>query len=253
MQQFCICKQKCQLDGNQLKLIAVVAMLIDHTAYLLLGCGLVPELMAVQDDYQGWHQVYQVMRTVGRIAFPIYAFLLVEGFFHTRDWRRYACNLGIFALASEIPFDLMTSRRILDPGVQNVFFTLLIGLLMLKLLDMTEKKYGTQQGRLLQLLLMGAAGWVAWIMKTDYDFTGVFLIAVFYLFRYERGKACVLGSFWMTYMHGHLYYLPGFLASFGLIWLYSGKRGRSGGKYGFYLVYPVHMMILYLIFKGIFL
>lgn len=253
MQQFCICKNIRQLDGNQLKLIAVVAMMIDHTAYLLLGCGLIPKLMTMQVSYQGWYRIYQFMRTVGRIAFPIYAFLLVEGFFHTHDWHKYARNLGIFALLSEVPFDLMASRQVLDPGVQNVFFTLLIGLLMLKLLDLEEKKYGPQQGRLVQLFLTGTAGWIAWILKTDYDFTGIFLIAVFYLFRYERWKACSLGIFWMTYMLGHLYYLPGFLAAFGLIWMYSGKRGGKSWKYGFYLVYPIHMLILYLIFTRIFL
>lgn len=252
MQQFCFNETIRRLDGNQLKLIAVIAMLIDHTAYLLLGCGWIPELMAMQEYYQGWYRIYRLMRTVGRIAFPIYAFLLVEGFFHTQDWCKYARNLGIFALLSELPFNLMASQKTFDPEVQNVFFTLLIGLLMLKLLDWAEKKYGPWQGHLVQLFLIGAAGWIAWILKTDYDFTGIFLIAIFYLFRYEQWKACILGIFWMTYMLGHLYYLPGYLVSFGLIRMYNGKRGRKGWKYGFYLVYPVHMLILYLIYTRIF-
>ena len=104
------------LDGSALKLIAVITMLVDH-----VGAGLFPEII--------W------MRMVGRLAFPIFAFLLCEGFAHTRDIRRYAVRLGAFALISEVPFNLLHSYRLFDLNAQNVFFTLLIGLLTLYGID----------------------------------------------------------------------------------------------------------------------
>jgi len=241
-----------RFDGNQLKMIAVITMFIDHIGYLFLGRGVIPQLRGMQLPCDSWYVCYQCLRTIGRVAFPIYAFLLVEGFTHTRDWKKYARNLGIFALISEVPFNLMAKSQVFDSSVQNVYFTLLIGLLMLKLMNLIEKKVAGETGKIVQLLAAGAAGWLAWTLKTDYDFVGIFLIAVFYVFRFERFKACALGIFWMTYMLGKTYYLPGFLAAFGLIWMYNGKRGKTRWKYGFYLAYPVHMLVFYGIFRIIF-
>ena len=95
-----------------LKMIAITTMLIDH-----VGAVLLPQ--------------YPILRIIGRIAFPIFCFLLVEGFMHTHDVIRYMTRIGLFALISEIPFDLLFYGRILDGTHQNVFFTLFIGLVML--------------------------------------------------------------------------------------------------------------------------
>ena len=97
------------LNGNQLKLIAVVSMLCDHAAIRLLAYGLIPALRETGADAAAdlWNQVFWILRSVGRMAFPIYVFLLVEGFCHTANRRRYAMRLGIFALLSEVPYDLL--------------------------------------------------------------------------------------------------------------------------------------------------
>ncbi|MEG1773614.1 MAG: TraX family protein, partial [Oscillospiraceae bacterium] len=99
------------LSGFSLKLIALASMTVDHAGVVLF-------------EQLEW------MRMVGRLAFPIYAFLLVEGFVHTRHRGRYCLRLGMFALLSEWPFDLAVFGGA-DMRGQNVFFTLLLGVLML--------------------------------------------------------------------------------------------------------------------------
>ena len=125
------------LNGNQLKLIAVVSMLCDHAAIRLLAYGLIPALYAAGEEAaaERWNQVFWILRSVGRMAFPIYVFLLTEGFCHTRNRRRYALRLGVFALISEIPFDLLVYGKIWDTHSQNVFFTLFLAVLMLTAVD----------------------------------------------------------------------------------------------------------------------
>lgn len=287
------------LSGSQLKLAAVITMLIDHTAFLLLGRGWLPALAeqlrllaasgsgirqpayaALLASYQNWVLVYRAMRTMGRVAFPIYAFLLVEGYCHTRDWRRYGARLGIFALVSEIPFDLVTTGSMFSPMVQNVFFTLLIGLLTLKALDFlgnpsvspgqpsqsvspgpssrpaspgspSQPTFPAYQsgmtGSLLRAAVLVGALYLAWYLHTDYDCGGILLILVFYYFRAWRQRGCFIGLFWMMCVSGTWYYLPGYMASFGLIWLYNGQRGRQPWpwKMACYLFYPLHLLALY--------
>ena len=138
------------LSGSTLKIIAVVTMLIDH-----IGAAILARMMMVnglggidQSDTTAvmqWYsnnttlfQVYQVMRSIGRIAFPIFCFLLVEGFEHTHDRKKYALRLGLFALISEIPFDLAFSSEVLEFQYQNVFFTLFIGMLTMWVYRMVE-------------------------------------------------------------------------------------------------------------------
>lgn len=287
------------LSGSQLKLAAVITMLIDHTAFLLLGRGWLPALAeqlrllaaagsgirqpayaTLLASYQSWVLVYRTMRTMGRVAFPIYAFLLVEGYCHTRDWRRYGVRLGIFALVSEIPFDLVTTGSMFSPMVQNVFFTLLIGLLTLKALDFlgnpsaspgpssrsafpgqpsqpvspgpsSQPTFPAYQsgmaGSLLRAAVLVGALYLAWHLHTDYDYGGILLILVFYYFRAWRQRGCFIGLFWMMCVSGTWYYLPGYMASFGLIWLYNGQRGWQPWpwKMAYYLFYPLHLLALY--------
>ena len=112
------------MSGTTLKWIAVISMLIDHTAEVLINHN-----AALTDPI--WAQIYVLMRGIGRIAFPIYAFLLVEGFLHTRDVKKYLARMLTFAVVSEIPFDLAVFHTPFYWGYQNVFFTLFLGLLAL--------------------------------------------------------------------------------------------------------------------------
>ena len=116
------------LSGSTLKLIAVISMFIDHAAHILMNSF---DFMGVK--IYGNYTVYYVLRLVGRLAFPIFCFLIVEGFLHTRNVKKYCMRLAIFAVISEIPFNLMLSGKLIDLNHQNVYFTLLFGVIALEL------------------------------------------------------------------------------------------------------------------------
>lgn len=252
-----------RLNGNQLKLIAVVSMLLDHIGFLLVGDGIILPRLETGEPLGGWWILYCVLRMVGRIAFPIFCFLLVEGFVHTRDWKRYALRLAAFAAVSEIPFDLMSSLEAVYWGAQNVFFTLLLGLLMMKALETVEARMSQgSAGRLGGWKLQGAGIAIlvvivlfcgaAWLLRTDYDYIGIMLIALFYWFRTDRLRLCALGFVWMSVTMRVLYFIPGLALGFLMIYFYNGQRGKWKGKYAFYLFYPLHLMILYGIYHVVF-
>lgn len=228
------------ISGSSLKLIAVVTMLIDHiaatvlTRFLITGGG--------GQATTEWWELYQTMRGIGRIAFPIYCFLLVEGFTHTRSRGKYAVRLFLFALVSEIPFDLAFHSKVLEFGYQNVFFTLFLGLLTIIFLSEVEKKQGWHIGLRMFLFagIVVAGMTVAYALKTDYSYYGVMCIVVLYLFRGRRQVQVLAGCASFCWWE-----LPA-VAAFIPIYFYNGKRGWNI-KYFFYLFYPVHLLVLYFI------
>lgn len=227
-----------RLSGSDLKIIAVIAMFLDHLAATVLVRCLVT---GVFWDQAAWYEVYQVMRNIGRVAFPIYCFLLVEGFIHTSDRRKYALRLFLFALISEIPFDLAFNAQVLEFGYQNVFFTLWLGLLLMMAIDAVERHTEQQFLRFFYTaaLIIGTM-FAAHLLKTDYSYYGIMCIAALYLFRGSRLLQVLAGClvfFWWE--------LPA-IAAFAPIYLYSGERG-SRMKYFFYIFYPAHLMILYVV------
>lgn len=224
------------LTGTQLKWIALVTMLIDHVGLVLAG----------PDSFWYWP-----MRLIGRLAFPLYCFLLVEGFCHTGSVNRYLMRLGIFALVSEIPYDLMKGRisgssslEVLFQG-QNVYFTLFLGLLALK-----GYVYLQNRGKLWQSVAWcaGMAG-LAFFLRTDYDWAGVVLICFLYRFRQEPMKRALFG--YATLMLGVDPSEVTALVSFLLMDRYRGERGSSRFRWGFYVFYPVHLVLLWLVSKVI--
>lgn len=215
------------LSSLQLKLIAMVAMLCDHGAILLT---------------EQWSEPYVYLRAFGRLAFPIYAFLLVEGYYHTRDVKKYAARLAIFALLSEIPFDLAVRGQAIDWSMQNVFFTLLIGLLMVAGMDALRLR----GKRFLAVAAGIGALAAALLVRCDYDVSGVLMIFFFYLYREQKPVMCLTVGAVMVVMMGGLE-IYGLLALF-LIYLYNGKKGPDIlNKYVFYAFYPAHLLILWLI------
>jgi hypothetical protein len=117
-------------SGSTLKLVAIITMLIDHIGAAVLSRIVFADGSHISESVP-LYLVYNGMRTIGRLAFPIFCFLLVEGFLHTRNVIKYAIRLAVFALISEIPFDLALFGKTFYSGYQNVFFTLLIGLLVM--------------------------------------------------------------------------------------------------------------------------
>ena len=225
------------LNGFHLKLIAICTMLIDHMGYTLF-----PGVM--------W------LRCVGRVAFPIFCFLIAEGCVYTHDRKKYALRLLVFALLSEIPYNLMNSGMIWDPYDQNVLWTLLTGALVCWLIDWALKKC-TPLFFVLTGAVMLAAYWLLEIGNTDYGGWGMLLVAAFYgVHRAPSGavvkmiaQAFGLAFFSIGVMGGYLSIELWSLAALVPIWLYNGQRGFSNKavQYGFYAFYPVHILALSLI------
>lgn len=211
------------LNNNALKLIAVLSMTIDHVGFILF-----PGAM--------W------LRCIGRLAFPIYAFLITEGYVHTHNVRRYMLRLGLLALVSEIPFNLAVSNTITNPGSQNIFWTLLLGLLAIWAMDLCRQRLPVHLWSL-SLLPVPVACVAAVVLNTDYNCYGVLIICLFYVARQQPLMQFV--------SIGVLQYLMGYIQLWGQlafvpIFLYNGKKGRSGKllQWLFYFYYPVHLLIL---------
>lgn len=228
------------ISGSTLKLIAIISMLIDHTGATVLRAILRhPGIAGIPEKRAMWAEIYTISRDIGRIAFPIFCFLIVEGFLHTRNVKKYAGRLFLFALISEIPFDLALKGNWYVPTGQNVYFTLLIGLLaIIGIAWITQN--GTQN-LLLSILPIAAGMYLALLMDTDYDYKGVFLIVILYLMRSSRLYQCIGGAAAVTWE------LPAPLA-FIPVYLYNGTRGLRM-KYFFYWFYPGHLLVLYAVSK----
>ena len=129
------------ISGSTVKLVGIITMFIDHLAAAVLARVVIRILMTDgrTDQFYNLYSIYSVMRMVGRLGFPIFCFLLVEGFEKTRSRAKYALRLGMFALISEIPFDLAFNATVLEFGYQNVYFTLFFGMLALCAYDFLQK------------------------------------------------------------------------------------------------------------------
>lgn len=223
------------LSGSALKMIAIITMLIDHTAAVLLS--IYPPAMTPL-FYMGGkgYSVYRICRDVGRVAFPIFCFLLAEGFIHTRNRVRYGRNLFLFALISEIPWNFMFSDT-WTYVKQNVFFTLFLGYLGLCAFEYFRKMPWMQLLSLLALLLAAVK------LNADYGWKGYIFVLLIYLLRNEKAAQTVVGSCWLSYEWKACF-------AFLSINMYNGERGFIRGKaskYLFYAFYPVHIAVLVII------
>jgi len=227
------------ISAAVLKWIAVVTMFIDHTGYALYGAWVHSGHRAT---YSLW-VIYRVMRTIGRMAFPIYCFLLVEGYLHTRNVKKYALRLFLFGLISEIPFDMAFKRTWYAPGSQNVYFTLLLGLLAMWLWDLCTQKDFLRCAwwrKAAAAAAVAAMCLTAKWLRTDYRWTGVAVIFLLFLFR-ERHllRFAAAGPTLLFSGMTEMWSWPMFL----LFELYNGQRGRQS-KYFFYVFYPAHLALL---------
>lgn len=155
------------ISGSTVKLVAIITMFIDHFAAAVLVRVLIFQIRSYGEWSDLLYDIYQIMRMVGRLGFPIFCFLLVEGFQKTGSRIKYAFRLGLFALISEVPFDLAFSAKILEFEYQNVYFTLFLGLLALCAFDfLTKRKLPT------------AMRWLLWAMGVV--FSGFLLLQYFW-------------------------------------------------------------------------
>ena len=201
-------------SGSALKVIALVSMTLDHIAYYLMDKSI----------------AYDAMRTVGRMAFPIFAFLLVEGYVHTRSVRKYALSLFIFALVSEIPWWLLN-----HDNTHNVFFTLLLGLVAIEGLSNIGKKFLP-----CCVLIVTVCGIAMWL-HVDYEYSGILLVCTFFVFRKHNVMKCLLASLFM-----YQYDVIGVCMGLAVNLCYNGQQGfikEQYMKYLFYTYYPLHLLI----------
>ena len=223
------------LSGSVLKLIAIILMLIDHTGVMILYNY--PPATVTLFSFGGFdYSWYRIFRDIGRAAFPIFCFLLVEGFLHTHDRKKYGRNLFLFACISEIPWNFMFTNT-WRYEKQNVFFTLFLGYLAFCAL---EYFWDNQK---MQLVCVLALLTVSVFLKADYGWRGFVFLLIMYWFRNDKTAQAIIGSCW-------LYYEWKACFAFLSINMYNGKRGFIRGKaakYFFYLFYPVHITILVII------
>lgn len=223
------------LDGGALKGIAAALMLTDHVGAILL-----PEV--------------PVLRCVGRLAFPIFAFFIAEGYAHTRNFGRYFRRLAILAVVSEIPFNL-ENGAVFDLTRQNVLWTFCLALLTLRGLEALGRERGF--GRWAGCGLVLAAGFAAGeLLRTDYGGWGVVTVALLQLCRdgkYAKlwlllAMAAVnglgMGSLTMPVFGGEMPIQIFAVAALPVIWLYNGQAGPKGLRRAFYVFYPAHLLVL---------
>lgn len=240
------------ISREWLKILAMIFMTLDH-AYMTI----------VHTAGYGW------MTTIGRIAFPIFAFQVAEGYVHTSDKKRYILNMLVFALISEIPYNLMMGGQIIGPFHQNVMFTFLLALLFLLLID---RVLAMGVHTVIKALLTAGVCLLAVIAGTltfvDYLGFGVVTVLLFYISRLMPNKplemAVQLVGLWAinwvalggrVFILSNGFELPqqGFaLLSLVFIWLYNGKKSLSGTpakvfKYFGYLFYPAHILLFSLL------
>lgn len=248
------------LNGTELKLIAVAAMLTDHFSKIILflivrDClapmaqsGAISELSLKTSNTL----LTVLPQSIGRMAFPIFCFLAAEGFVHTRSRIRYMGLMLIFAVISEIPFDLAFFSAVSEQqgtfpfwfDAQNVFFTLFFGLAALCFIDKFE--FTDIKSILLSIAGTAAVLFAAWLAKCDYSCKGVLFILGFYIFR--KNRLLQITVFLAVYLltSGGNPNICILLACFAIL-LYNGQRGRVRSKYFFYLFYPIHLAVLYVL------
>ena len=230
--------KRIEISAAALHIIAMTFMLMDH-----LWATLLPA--------QDW------LTCIGRIAFPVFAFMTVEGYFHTHNLKKYMLRLLLFALISEIPFDLALKNFQIDMSSQNVFLTLLFGMMIVTFMKVVDQDW---KYLVWPVLVFGYGYMAKFIFHTDYDWSGVVCIAVMGLMNEPWEKVfrpytpavsqmihvvfAALGIFVLYYKNSFEIY--GFFALFPIA-LYNGRKGYSSKKvqYAFYFFYPVHLIVLY--------
>ena len=238
-------KRKFDISSVGLHILAMIFMLMDHMWATVLS------------DYI-W------LTRVGRLAFPIFAFMIVEGYTHTKNLKKYVLRLLIFAVITEIPFNLMTGGRVFYYPHQNVLWTFLIGIGLMHLNELARKK----EKLWLSLVTMASTCLLAYVLGyvtfVDYNAAGILTVLLFYFCR-GRKWWCYLGQLAGLYyinvellqglyfeveLFGHSLEIvqQGFaVLSLAFIWLYRGRQGKKSKAFQYfcYAFYPAHMLILW--------
>ena len=223
------------LSGSALKTIALISMLIDHIGLFILNFILAAN-RPLFTFFSNSVSLFDLFRLVGRVAFPLYCFLLVEGYVHTKDKKKYGRDLFLFALISEIPYNLVFASK-LTYQRQNVFLTLFLGFLCMYFYELFN------QQKIKQILSIFVLFVVARFSKIEYGILGVAFILFLYVVKDKRNAQYLLGPlFFENSIKIYFALLP--------ILFYNGKRGFIKNKYLkylYYAFYPLHLLVIYYI------
>ena len=219
-------------SGAQLKYIAFLSMLIDHANKALMYP------LLTENGFLRY--VSDVFDILGRVAFPIFMFFLVEGFFKTGNRFKYLLNLIVFGIISEIPFDLFQSAVLFQPNSNNVMFTLALALVMIWVIDELKVPKSYIIPPVLwfpvSIIIVITVCLLSMIWGLDYEYHGILIAYFFYIFR-NNPILSIIGGYLSIFK------TPWALLGFGLTLTYNGKRGKQN-KILNYLFYPVHLLIL---------
>ena len=218
-------------SGAQLKYIAFLSMLVDH-----VNKALIYHFLSGEGILQRISDAFDIL---GRIAFPLFAFFLVEGFFKTGNRKKYLASLVIFGIISEIPFDMALSGVFFEPNSNNIMFTLALKLITIWIIDTLKEKMQNMSKYIwypFSFVIVGIMCIISMVTGLDYEYHAIMIGYLFYIFYNKRVFAIFLG------------YLAIFkevwsLLGFSLILTYNGKRGKQNKLFN-YCFYPVHLLIL---------
>lgn len=225
------------MTGANLKRIALLSMVIDHFAVAVLYQGVLknPHLFSGQ-LFNFSQSLYGPMRILGRVAFPLYIYLLIEGFHHTSNRLNYFKRMTILCLVSEIPYDLALTNKLFDWDHQNIFFQLICLMILFHFLE----KFENQAWKKLLFLFPMMA--LAEFARIDYGMFGI--IAGFIMFEAygsrKREALSVVPAFLFSIQSIFVYF------SGLLIYFYNGERGRVNQQFH-YWAYPAHLALFYLL------
>lgn len=249
--------QKKGITSADMKIWAVVTMAIDHFAAVVLAgvinASWMGEINPVLPD--GFlYNLYMIMRYIGRLSFPLFCFMIVQGFLNTRSAGKYLARLSVFALISEIPYDLAIGGGFMTFEEQNVFFTLSVGLLCIIMLDSLEKwLHEDIQNRIAGFAVAAVAVTaiccaVNELINADYGLSGILAIVLIYIFRNRAILGMAAACAALTFIAGTASVQVACFAAVVFAALYNGQKGKMGvGKYFFYAFYPAHLLVLWIV------
>lgn len=214
-------------NGAQLKYIAMLSMLLDHVNKALLYPNLNHDALLKLSD---------LLDVLGRIAFPIFLFFLVEGFFKTKNRMKYLLNLLVFAIISEVPFDLFTTRTFFEPNGNNILFTFAMVLVTIWCIDSLKNKVPKVVWYLFSFVIVAAMCLMTMITGVDYEYHAVLGGYFFYIFH-------TIYPVSIPFAFASMIKEPWALLGFGFMLTYNGERGKQN-KWMNYAFYPVHLLIL---------
>lgn len=218
-------------NGAQLKYMAFLSMLLDHVNNSMITPYLDGKGLLLH--------VSNLLSILGRVAFPLFMFFLVEGFFKTRSRKKYLINLLIFGILSEVPFDLFTSRELFNKNWNNIMFTLALSLATIWIVDEMKGRLAKKSKALwygASVLVVAVMCAVAMFFSLDYDYHAIIVAYLFYIFYEKPLYGAALGYLSII---KELYSVLGFAATL----TYNGERGKQY-KWLNYAFYPVHLLIL---------